>query len=299
MSTNLSPRIWAQQSGVSDPGAQADWLRDVPSDITAIRRVSQELVVHYTGATDGSFIPIRGERLSEVDLRYAEVMLGRLRSLGEPRLHRRRTLSERIVGCCRDFSLLFVTLARAKGIPARFRVGYAAYFTPGWPLDHVIAEVWDAGEERWRLVEPEVTDAFVDGHAAGGPFNPLDVPPDRFLTGPEAWIRARAGRLDPERCVVAPDFEEPYTRGWSSLRVHVVHDLAALARVEMLLWDQWGLMDDADPLARAALLDAVARDTVDPACPTETIAHWLRQGGLAIPETVTSYSPAWDPEASP
>ncbi len=271
----------------------AAWLAGVPVDIAGIRQVSQELVVHYTGATDGSFVPVRGERLREVDLRYADAMLRRLRALGEPRLVRARPLSERIAGCCRDFTLLFVTLARAKGIPARLRVGYGTYFRPGWWLDHVVAEVWDGAAARWRLVEPEITDSFARDSAAGGRLDPLDLPPDRFVTGPRAWLAARAGEIDPERCVVAPDLDEPYTRGWSSLRAHVVLDLAALAKVEMVLWDQWGLLDDADPLARAPLLDAVARDTADPAVRAATVARWIGHDGIAVPDTVTSYSPAW------
>jgi len=43
--------------------------------------------------------------------------------------------------------------------------------------------VWNAGQARWRLVEPEVTDTFVTSYAAGGPFDPLDVPRDRFIPG--------------------------------------------------------------------------------------------------------------------
>lgn len=150
------------------------------------------------------------------------------------------------------------------------------------------------GRARWRLVEPEVTAGFVAAHAAGGTFDPLDVPRDRFVTGLDAWRMARARQADPAHFVVAPAVDDPYTRGWLSLRVHVVLDLAALAKAEMLLWDEWGLMDDADPLARATLLDRVAADTADPMVPPATIAQWIGQEGLAISETVTSYSPAWD-----
>ena len=284
--------VWASHSAVTAPGALSEWLLEVPGDISVIRRVSQELVQHYTGASDGSFVPVRGPRLQEVDLRFAAAMLERLKQLGAPVLDRSRPLAERIVRCCRDFAVLFVAIAREKGIPARVRVGYASYFIPDWYLDHVVAEVWDGGAGRWRLVEAEITDAFARKGVNGGPLDPLDVPRDRFLTGPQAWREAREGRLDPGRCVVAPDFDEPYTRGWSSLRVHVVHDLQALAKAEMLLWDQWGIMNEDDPLSHAALLDDVAGDTSDPGCRTVAIADWAMYPGLEVPNTVTSYSPA-------
>jgi hypothetical protein len=43
-----------------------------------------------------------------------------------------------------------------------------------------------------------------------------------------------AGQISPEKFVVAPDLDIPYTRGWLSLRHHVVQDLAALSKLEIL-----------------------------------------------------------------
>ena len=117
-------------------------------------------------------------------------------------------------------------------------------------------------------------------------------------------------------------------------------DIGAIRRVsqEMVLWDQWGLLDDEDPLAWAGLLDGVARGTAGPAVTAATVAAlpfptrspvtarpgtgrtpstWgglargcsrpdrqlqrraaLRQGRHrrrpAVPDTVASYSPAWN-----
>ena len=48
-------------------------------------RVSRELVAHYMGASDGSSDPVKGERLKEVDSRYADVMFTRLLELGPQR----------------------------------------------------------------------------------------------------------------------------------------------------------------------------------------------------------------------
>jgi hypothetical protein len=78
--------------------------------------------------------------------------------------------------CC------FVAMARHKGIAARARVGFATYFDPGWFIDHVVAEVWDEQEVRWRLVEPEIGDNHVS-EASGVTVDPLDVAEDMFLTG--------------------------------------------------------------------------------------------------------------------
>jgi transglutaminase-like putative cysteine protease len=88
---------------------------------------------------------------------------------------------QRLVGCFRDFTVLFVAMARHKGIPSRARVGFARYFFDGWLIDHMIAEVWDGSAERWRLVEPEMTTA-TPTRSTGPASDALDVPPDRFLT---------------------------------------------------------------------------------------------------------------------
>ena len=283
---------WRSQSAVTQlalAGAANKAIDALPGDLAALRAVSQQLVAHYAGSSDGTSGPVEGERLHEVDTRYADAMFARLLTLGSPTLSRPRTPEERIVGCCRDFAVLFVTMARHHGHPARVRVGYATYFRAEWYLDHVIAEVWDSAQRHWRLIEPEIGDQFVP---AGEAFDPLDVPPERFVTGPRAWLAARAGQIDPERFVVAPDLDEPYTRGWLSLRHHLVQDLAALNKAEMLVWDQWGILDEEDPLRHAEMLDQLARVTSQPNYSPAEVARWSRQEGLAVPSKVTSYSPA-------
>jgi hypothetical protein len=199
------------------------------------------------------------------------------------------------VGCCRDFTVLFVAMARHKGIAARARVGFATYFDPGWFIDHVVAEVWDERERRWRLVEPEIDDGFVS-EASGVAVDPLDVAPEMFLTGSRAWQAARSGGQDAERFVVAPDLQIPDTRGWLYLRHNLIHDLAALNKTEMLLWDQWGLMDTADPRepSHVGALDALATLTsgADPSWDALRAAGDLAD--FRVPPVVTSYSPAHD-----
>jgi hypothetical protein len=150
--------------------------------------------------------------MAEINTCRAEAMLALLER-GEPSLARPRRAPDRAVGCCRDSTLLFLALARHKGFAARARVGFAAYFQPGWLLDH-----------DW-----------------------LDLTDDQFVTGPRAWRAARAGEADPARYVVAPGLDVPALRGWPYLAHNVLHDLAALGKTEMLLWDGWGLQMEYGP----------------------------------------------------
>jgi hypothetical protein len=83
-------------------------------------------VFHYRADGDWAENGVPADRAGEIDTRYADAMLGLLLSRGEPTLARKRLPPDRVVGCCRDATLLFVCLARHKGIPARMRVGFAA-----------------------------------------------------------------------------------------------------------------------------------------------------------------------------
>jgi hypothetical protein len=285
--------FWAVQSLVTEPGPAAAAIGALPSDLGALRAVSQQLVFHYRDGGDYAANGIEPERISEIDTRYAAAMFARLGELADLPLSAAREPRQRLVGCCRDFTVLFVAMARQKGITARARVGFAGYFADGWLADHEIAEVWDGPAGRWRLVEPEIGDGHTDP-GGGGRFDPLDVPPDRFLTAPRAWLLARSGAVDPERFVVAPDLEIPGTRGLPQIGRNLVRDLAALNKAEMLLWEDWGVLDSptAPGPADLPVLDELAALTAQPDPPLPSLRAAYRRPEFAVPGTVTTWSPA-------
>src|SRR5690606_25339015 len=181
---------YAMHSPFSDPGTQSPMLDSLPADIAVLRDAVTPLVFHYMGDGDWAENGIAPERRPEIDLRYAERMFGRLAELSDKPLGEHRPPHERMVGCCRDFTLLYVSLLRHHSIPARSRVGFAGYFFAEWNVDHVVAEVWDANEGRWRLVDPELGGTHVDP-TDGAELDAMDLPRDRFFVGPEAWLRCR------------------------------------------------------------------------------------------------------------
>src|SRR5262249_28072287 len=121
------------------------------------------------------------------------------------------------------------------------RVGFVGYLLDGVLIDHEIAEVWDGSAGRWRLVEPEIDDDHTDP-ADGASFDVLDVLSDRFLTVPRAWQLARCGAIELERFVT-----DPAIGGWPWVRYNLVHDLAALNKIEMLLHERWGVDSRTPP----------------------------------------------------
>jgi hypothetical protein len=289
---------WTRQSGVTDPGAAAAAIDELPAALDALREASSQLVFHYRAGGDFAENGVPAERMGEINTRYADAMLARLLERGEPSLGRERGAPDRVVGCCRDATVLFLALARRKGIPARARVGFAAYFHPGWLIDHVVAEVWDAAAGRWRLVDPEMRGEWTP-ELNGRRVDWLDLGDDQFVTGPRAWKAARAGTVDPERVAVDPGLDIPVLRGWPYLAHNVIHDLAALNKTEMLLWDAWGMQlglgPGPVPAADGALIDEVCASTADPGVSPAVVAALGGRDGLRVPQVVTSFDPGGGP----
>jgi len=283
---------YVNQSPITDPGEMACHLAELPHDLAALQRAARGLVLHYR-ADNPSSHGIPEDRLAEIDSRYAETMLHRLVELDGRPLTEERPPQKRLLGCCRDFTVLFLAMARRLGIPARARVGFATYFIPGFNLDHEVAEVWDVDQACWRLIDAELGDEHTDP-TDGSQLDPLDVPRDRFLVAGSAWQACREGEADPARFLVDPGLDIEDTRGWPYLRHNLVHDLAALNKVEMLLWDGWGLIERERPSEQELqLLDHLAQVTLSGDAAFDELRRlYNTEPGLQVPSAVTSYSPA-------
>jgi Transglutaminase-like superfamily len=283
--------FYAGQSRVTEPGKFAARVNEVPGSLSAMRTAARNLVFHYRADGDFAENGIAAERIAEIDTRYAEDMLARLVELADQPLAADRKPCERLVGCCRDFTVLFLAILRAHGVPARARVGFAAYFPPGWFVDHVVAEVWDADQRRWRLVDAELADDYADP-ATGALLDVEDLSSSQFITGAAAWLACRDGSADADRFCVSPDLDIPVTRGWPYIRHNLILDLAALTGREMVLWDNWGWSELAELSAsQLAVLDDLAR-AISRDAPLSELRTFYERDGLRVPAEVTSYSPA-------
>lgn len=291
MDTRDERAYYRTQSALSAPGKYAALFADLPDDIASLCAITRGLVVHYKGAGPfGQMIP--KARLREINLRSVRAMLHRIAELDGRSLTLPRPPAARLVGCCRDFALLACAVARSRGIPARVRIGLAAYIEPAFHVDHAVLEYWDAGLSNWYLADPGLGPETNAANAVA--VDPLDVPRDQFLVAGLAWQRCRAGIDDPGKFGVAPGSA---LTGVRFIRDKLIQDLAALNKVEVLLWDAWGLMlgDDSDA-TEFTLLDEVARATqASSAAFSRLRAVYEETVELRVPERVRSFSPVTRP----
>ncbi|MFF1714666.1 hypothetical protein [Streptomyces sp. NPDC058268] len=130
----------------------------------------------------------------------------------------------------------------------------------------------------------------METHKVG--FDPMDVPRDRFQVAGDAWQRIRAGEADPKSYGL-PLPDGPLVGEWfvvGSVRL----DLAALNKVETLLWDVWGVGASSDREMTDTirkLYDRAAEMTVGEASYSATRQLFTENYGLRTPRTVTFLAP--------
>jgi Transglutaminase-like superfamily len=242
---------------MTSPGKYASLFDALPADVAGLARVVQGLMIHeFLVGMYG--VTLAEEDRDRVNLRRVEQVLDAIVSRDDRPLDVARAPAERIATNCRGFTVMIVAMLRAKGVPARARCGFGAYFTPGFFEDHWVAEYWDADRGRWKLV-----DAQIDGRQRDlfhVDFDPTDVPRDKFVIAGDAWVKVRAGSADPAKYGLSSIGES----GDWWIAGNLVRDAAALDNVELLPWDVWGAMPKPDEEFDPALFDELATATREP-----------------------------------
>lgn len=224
---------YATPGVMTDPKDCTPLFADLPDEIPALVQVVQGLLVHIFWAERYGLV-LDEERKQEVNIRSATDMLARILEMDDRPLTEARPLEKKLVGNCRDFSVLLCAMLRHKGIPARARCGFGVYFLPDHYEDHWVGEYWNAAEERWVMVDAQLDD--FQQKELKLTFDPLDVPEEQFWTGGKAWQVCRAGEEDPEKFGI---FD---MHGMWFIRGNALRDLASLNNLEILPWDGWGLI---------------------------------------------------------
>lgn len=268
------------QSPYSTPGRYAGRLAALSDDLGSLCAASRNVIGHYRAELPD----LPEERRGEIDSRWLETILALDEQRHPAGLDQPRPAAERVAGCCRDHSLLVVGALRQRGVPARSRIGFAHYLTPGWAGDHVIVELWHQG--RWQRADPELGPGF--------PFDVHDIPVGEaapFETAAEAWLGWRAGGRDLSTYGVEVD--PAALSGPDFVRDYVVFEVAHRYGDEMLLWDGWGATEEAPELS---VIDEVAQllvyaDAGDDSAEADLWTRYHEDDQLHPGDKVMTYSP--------
>jgi hypothetical protein len=257
----MDPLAFYSKPGMmTDPGKHAYLLVGLPDDLISLCSGVQNNLIHVFWA-ERMGVNLTEVQQSTLQMRSVSEKLAHIAETNDQPLNIPRPIDRRQVGNCRDFTILLVSILRHKGIPARARCGFGAYFEPGHYEDHWVCEYWNALKRRWVMVDSQL-DSFQTG-ALNIKFNPLDVPPDEFLTAGKAWKMCRSGKADPDKFGIFDMHGLRFVWG------DVVRDFLALNKVEILPWDGgWGFLNQklSDPLPdeeTLVLYDQIAAMTLE------------------------------------
>ncbi len=256
------PTDYLSHSPLTDPGPYARLLDDLPPDLPGLVRAVQGLLLHRLEVQlyNVQLSPVQNK---ELYLRTVRQMLGRIQEIDPAPLSTARRPQHRLIGCCRDFAVLLVAFLRHKGVPARMRVGFAAYFDPSgqYRADHWISEYWNAEHQRWVLVDPQIDEVQRASFQVNA--DTLDLRRDQdFWPAGSAWQLARSGQ------VKSTMFRfNGHWKGFPCIRGNLLHDFEALNRVELTPNDAWDRLAQQPErelsVEDKALLDRIAELTLD------------------------------------
>ena len=232
--------FYKSHSTYSDPGKWIDQYENLPDSVEALVKVVQNIVIHQFwilnaenyGITPKTLIESGRRPNEEINLLTAEQILDKYFELNDSDFNVKRSASERVVGNCRDFTLMLVSFLRFKGIPARSRSGVARYFIPDHYEDHFVCEYYNEVEKRWVRVDAQLDQLMID--KCEMKFNIMDVPHDEFLDAAESMKQVRIDG-QPDRYGIDQFTGDKY------LNYKLFSDYAHLIKMEILPWEGWGI----------------------------------------------------------
>ncbi|MDO6763287.1 transglutaminase domain-containing protein [Agarivorans sp. 1_MG-2023] len=230
---NLPTVYYTSHSAISDPKHYLAQAKDCGSDIQRLVTMVQQNLIHPYWLEHYQLTTPFQTRLDELQTRNVEQKLRWLSHNSKPALQPKAP-RQRMMGNCRDFSLLLVSLLRSQGIAARARCGFARYLGIYQFEDHWICEYWYQSQQRWVMVDAQLD--LIQQDILNIQFDPLDVPQEQFIFAGKAW----------QDCRLNPQLSEQHGilsfKGWPIIQGNVIRDIFALSKVELLAWDcGWGL----------------------------------------------------------
>ena len=197
-------------------GAYKEFVLSLPDDIPSIGMLvcDQITSMYFTESSSyledtyfGKFSSYPKHRFKNEDELYitAVSMLAGILRFDETGFTKNRDVSKRITVSCRQASVLFSAILKAKGIQCRSRAGFMDFGDAGESfLEHWVNEYWDFNENRWVLAD---VDGYYEYEQRFG-YSQFDLPRRKFVTAQEAWLYLRRNTLDKKLDVFSPNLLE-------------------------------------------------------------------------------------------
>lgn len=196
-------------------GRYKEFVLSLPDDIPSIGMLVCGQITHpsmyFTEPSSyledtyyGKFASYPKYRIKNEDELYitAVSMIAGILRLDEAGFTKGRDVSKRITVSCRQASVLFSAILKAKGIPCRSRAGFMDFGDSGESyMEHWVNEYWDFNESRWVLAD---VDGYYEYEQRFG-YSQFDLPRRKFVTASEAWLGLRKNTLDKKLDVFSDD----------------------------------------------------------------------------------------------
>lgn len=227
---NKSVEHYKIHDAMTDIKNMKSMVTDIPSDIPTIVKYVQNVLLHQHWSAHYG-IMLSDQQKEEPFIRGIDDKLLFLNVKGFDHVSDHKEHKDKMIGICRDFSVMATALCREAGIPARARCGFADYLEKGKYIDHWVLEYWNKEEHRWAMVDSQLDTLQQDILKLG--FSPFDISNQHFLTGPEAWKGCRENLYDPKCFGIFKWW------GYDYLRCNLILDANSLAGKPMQPWDYW------------------------------------------------------------
>jgi hypothetical protein len=235
--------FYRQFSSYTDPGDHAHLYDGLPESIGGVCELIKKQLIHPLEL--GELRNRVAEERHYEDTVYVtvEAMLAGLLGHDPRGLIPERMPEDRIFVACVHHAMLFASIMKHRGVPARIRCGFAPYIGDAVGVHdlhpgHAICEVWDAKKKRWMLVDPDR--------------RMVDIPRDRFEFASDVWRKHRAGRIDSGKY-------RSYRAGGDYAIVHMLClDLRCVLNNEVSYWLDPTVADDPD-----VVIDEIEQDRLE------------------------------------
>ena len=199
----------------TDVGFYKEFILSLPNDIHSIGMLVCDQITHpsmyFTEPSPyledtyfGKFASYPKRRFKNEDELFitAVSMIAGILRLDETGFTKNKDVTKRITVSCRQASVLFSAILKAKGIPCRSRAGFMDFGNTGESyMEHWVNEYWDFNKNSWVLAD---VDGYYEYEQRFG-YSQFDLPRRKFVTASEAWIGLRKNTLNKKLDVFSPN----------------------------------------------------------------------------------------------